>query len=115
MVIDDSIIRSGLKVARTMGLGGLASEVAESGPQREVDTGKKDISDWMTLTGDGSVRRLSLDVAQINESFVSQGDKRAVDRPEKARKPTLSSTSISLLQMYLQSACRCWAKQNMPT
>ena len=83
MVIDDSIIRSGLKVARTLGLGGLASEVAESGPQREVDTGKKDISDWMTLTGDGSVRRLSLDVAQINESFVSQGDKRAVDRPEK--------------------------------
>ncbi|MES0883501.1 4Fe-4S binding protein [Roseibium sp. SCP14] len=82
MVIDDSIVRSGLKVARALGLGGLAPEVAEKGPQLEIDYEKQDVSDWMTLTGDGSVRRMSLDVAQINEAFVDQGDQRAIARPE---------------------------------
>lgn len=82
MVIDDSIVRSGLKVARAMGLGGLAPEVAEKGPRLEIDYEKKDVSDWMTLTGDGSVRRMSLDVAQINDAFVEQGDQRAIARPE---------------------------------
>ncbi|WP_417714788.1 4Fe-4S binding protein [Roseibium sp. SCP15] len=82
MVIDDSIVRSGLKVARALGLGGLAPEVAEQGPQLEIDFDKQEVSDWMTLTGDGSVRRMSLDVAQINEAFVEQGDERAIARPE---------------------------------
>ena len=82
MVIDDSIVRSGLKVARGLGLGGLAPEVAGTGPALEIDPDKNDVRDWMTLTGDGSVRRLSLDVAQINSAFLSQGDPRAVSRPE---------------------------------
>lgn len=82
MVIDDSIVRSGLKVARALGLGGLAPEIADTGPQKEIDTEKQEVLDWMTLTGDGSVRRLSLDVAQINEAFSAQGDPRAVARPE---------------------------------
>ena len=82
MVIDDSIIRSGLKVARALGLGGLAAEVADQGPGKEIDLEKREISDWTTLTGDGSVRRLSLDVAQINDAFLQQGDPRALKRPE---------------------------------
>ncbi|MHA7774631.1 4Fe-4S binding protein [Roseibium sp. M-1] len=82
MVIDDSIIRSGLKVARALGLGGLAPDIADQGPQKEIDPEKREISDWSTLTGDGSVRRLSLDVAQINEAFRRQGDPRALKRPE---------------------------------
>lgn len=82
MVIDDSIVRSGLKVARALGLGGLAPEIADTGPQKEIDTEKQEVLDWMTLTGDGSVRRLSLNVAQINEAFSAQGDPRAVARPE---------------------------------
>ena len=82
MVIDDSIIRSGLKVARALGLGGLAAEVADQGPRKEIDPDKREISDWTTLTGDGSVRRLSLDVAQLNDAFRQQGDPRALKRPE---------------------------------
>ncbi|MBN9672713.1 4Fe-4S binding protein [Roseibium aggregatum] len=82
MVIDDSIVRAGLKVARALGLGGLAVEAGPSGPAKEIDASKQDVQDWMTLTGDGSVRRLSLDVAQINQAFAEQGDARAIGRPE---------------------------------
>lgn len=83
MVIDDSIVRAGLKVARLLGLGGLAPQVVAAGPKKEIDTGRQDILDWMTLTGDGSVRRMSLDVAQVNDAFAVQGDSRAIARPEK--------------------------------
>lgn len=82
MVIDDSIVRSGLKVSRALGLGGLAPEKVDTGPRMIVDTDQQNIEDWMTLTGDGSVRRMSLDIAQINEAFVQQGDERAIKRPE---------------------------------
>jgi len=82
MVIDDSIVRSGLKVARALGLGGLAEEIADTGPRMVVDTNLQTVKDWATLTRDGSVRRMSLDVAQINEAFVQQGDERAIARPE---------------------------------
>ena len=38
---------------------------------------------WDSLLGDGSVRRLHLTNAQINQSFVEQGNIKAVARPEK--------------------------------
>ncbi|WP_298983045.1 NosR/NirI family protein [uncultured Roseibium sp.] len=82
MVIDDSIVRSGLKVARALSLGGLVPELADEGPQKEIDPGLQEVADWLTLTGDGSVRRMSLDIAQINNSFELQGDPRAIARPE---------------------------------
>lgn len=83
MVIDDSIIRSGLKVARSLGLGGLKEDAGTSGPKMVIDPTIDETADWQTLTGDGSVRRLSLDVAQLNEAFVREGDPRAIARPEK--------------------------------
>ncbi|QDG79858.1 regulatory protein NosR [Labrenzia sp. PHM005] len=82
MVIDDSIVRAGIKVARFLGLGGLVQAVADTGPKKIIDYEKVAVSDWMTMTGDGSVRRMSLDVAQVNEAFVAQGDPRAIKRPE---------------------------------
>ncbi len=82
MVIDDSIVRAGIKVARTLGLGGLSEASADTGPQMVIDADNQDIEDWMTLTGDGSIRRLSLDIGQINEAFVEQGDPKAIARPE---------------------------------
>ena len=36
------------------------------------------------MEGDGTLRRLSLDVGQINEAFVALGDPRAIARPETA-------------------------------
>tara|TARA_R100000935_G_scaffold58848_1_gene98540 strand:- start:1712 stop:3913 length:2202 start_codon:yes stop_codon:yes gene_type:complete len=77
MVIDDSIVRAGLKVARALGLGGLAVEGSGTGPQFEVNLDAQAAKDWMTLEGDGTLRRLSLDVGQINAAFDAMDDVRA--------------------------------------
>ena len=85
MVIDDSILQSGLCVARTLGLGGLAAETADDGPKRSIVTAAGEPQDWPALLGDGSVRRLSLDVGTINEAFAASGDAEAAQRPEPGR------------------------------
>lgn len=86
IVIDDSIVRAGLKVARSLGLGGLEPELASAGPTRSLAMPSGDdvtISDWQTLAGDGSIRSLRLDVGQVNTAFEEAGDPRAIKRPEK--------------------------------
>jgi NosR/NirI family nitrous oxide reductase transcriptional regulator len=80
MVIDDSILRAGLKVARALGLGGLTAPV-ETGPTVEFAPDAVAAGDWLTLVGDGTVRRLSLDVGQINAVFSENPDPRAGERP----------------------------------
>ena len=79
MVIDDSIIRSGLKVARALSLGGLKPEVAATGPKAVI---ANDVAagDWAKMVGEGSVRRLSLDVGQVNAAFAALPDTRAAAR-----------------------------------
>jgi NosR/NirI family nitrous oxide reductase transcriptional regulator len=81
MVIDDSLVRAGIKVARAVGLGGL-SPVQADGPKREVDMARDETADWTQLAGDGSIRRMTLDVGQINAAFEATGDARAIKRPE---------------------------------
>ncbi|MDO6616499.1 MULTISPECIES: NosR/NirI family protein [Pacificibacter] len=80
MVIDDNIVRAGLKVARQLGLGGLAVEETNTGPQFEINPDAEASTDWMTLEGDGTLRRLSLDVGQINAAFAAMEDERAGKR-----------------------------------
>ncbi|MES2550662.1 MAG: FMN-binding protein, partial [Pseudomonadota bacterium] len=80
MVIDDSIVRSGLKVARALGLGGLAADAAPTGPAFELNPDANAAPDWMTLEGDGTLRRLSVDVGQVNAAFAALGDPRAIAR-----------------------------------
>ena len=80
MVIDDSIVRSGLKVARALGLGGLAPEAAAAGPQVEINPEAQAPADWAAMEGDGTLRRLSLDVGQVNAAFAALEDKRAAER-----------------------------------
>ncbi len=80
MVIDDSIVRAGLKVARALGLGGLAPDAAATGPAFELNPDATAAQDWTTLEGDGTLRRLSLDVGQVNEAFAALGDPRAIER-----------------------------------
>ncbi|WP_027245791.1 NosR/NirI family protein [Leisingera daeponensis] len=82
MVIDDSLVRAGIKVARALGLGGL-SPVQADGPKRELDMAREEAADWTTLAGDGSVRRMTLDVGQINTAFEATGDQRAIRRRER--------------------------------
>ena len=80
MVIDDSVVRSGLKVARALGLGGLAADAAPTGPAFELNPDATAAPDWMTLEGDGTLRRLSVDVGQVNAAFAALGDPRAIAR-----------------------------------
>ncbi len=80
MVIDDSIVRSGLKVARALGLGGLAPEVESAGPRFEIAANAAGPADWAEAEGDGTLRRLLLDVAQVNAAFAEHPDPRARER-----------------------------------
>ena len=79
MVIDDSIVRAGLKVARALGLGGLTAELS-TGPAFEIDADATAPDSWMEMEGDGTVRRLSLDVGQVNAAFDAMDDARAARR-----------------------------------
>ncbi|NBZ89135.1 4Fe-4S binding protein [Stagnihabitans tardus] len=79
MVIDDSILRSGIKVARALGLGGLKAET--EGPRAEIDPMATAPEGWQALEGDGTIRRLSLDVGQVNAAFAALPDPRAAERP----------------------------------
>ncbi len=79
MVIDDSIRRAGVRVARALGLGGL-SAAAATGPAVEMNPDAVAATDWTGLVGDGTVRRLSLDVGQINAAFATNPDPRAAAR-----------------------------------
>ena len=98
MIIDDSVVRAGIKVARAMGLGGLAPSV-DTGPGRLVNMDLNEISDWTTLSGDGSIRRITLDVGQVNAAFEATGDEKAIKRPE----PGAPGDTFIDLQMALVS------------
>ncbi|TYO84568.1 NosR/NirI family protein [Oceanicella actignis] len=82
MIIDDSILRASVKVARALGLGGLTPEVDDA-LKFEINPDASVENDWMALLGDGTVRRLSLDVGQVNAAFEAMGDPRAASRPAK--------------------------------
>lgn len=82
MVIDDSIRRSGIKAARALGLEGFAAGTGPAADVKVVDRSKDTVTDWTKLTGDGSIRRFSLSVAEINAAFDKLGDTRAADHRE---------------------------------
>ncbi|MCZ0963128.1 4Fe-4S binding protein [Paracoccus sp. EF6] len=100
MVIDDSIIRSGLKVARALGLGGLAPVAAAAGPRFEIDPAAAAPADWATMEGDGTLRRLSLDVGQVNEAFAASPDIRAAQRAlTEAPETTFIDMQVALVSV----------------
>ncbi len=94
MVIDDGIIRAGLKVARALGLGGLAAEVS-SGTLYEIDAAADAPASWMEMEGDGTIRRLSLDVGQVNAAFD------AMDDPRATRRALTDPPEITFIDMQL--------------
>ncbi len=98
MVLDDSILRSGLKVARALGLGGLAPETVV-GPAFEVDPTATAPANWLAMEGDGTLRRLALDVGQVNAAFAALGDPRATAKPETAP----ADTTFTEMQVALVS------------
>ena len=82
MIIDDSVVRSSIKVARALGLGGLNNDAANAGPTHVLNMEERTIRDWSTMAGDGTVRRMTLDIGQINEAFAATGDKRVLKYEE---------------------------------
>lgn len=81
IVIDDSIRRSALKLARARGLAGLATST-ERGPTRRLRAEEPKIEDWQTLLGDGSIRQLVLSVGDVNAAFAAIGQSEAAAKPE---------------------------------
>ena len=83
LVIDDAIRRSAVRMARALGLAGLGGEQASGAPTRgELDPSQEGVDDWMTLIGDGSVRRLNLSVGEVTADFAAAGKDKAAARPE---------------------------------
>ncbi|MEH6403885.1 MAG: 4Fe-4S binding protein [Sneathiella sp.] len=83
MVIDDSLKRAAVRAARLLGLGGLTSKVSVAKAKRSLIVSGETPVDWTTLIGDGSVRRLKLNLNDVNKSFLRQGNEKAIARPEK--------------------------------
>ncbi len=82
MIIDDSIVRSGIKVARLLRLGGLNNDAANAGPTHILNMDENSLRDWISMAGDGTTRRMILDVGQINEAFAASGDDRVLKHVE---------------------------------
>jgi len=83
MVMDDTILRSAIKVARLYGLSGLRAERKPAGPVASVNQDINETEDWLGLVSDGSVRRLKISLQQINQAFVDSGNPLALEFPEE--------------------------------
>ena len=82
-VIAESMMRSATRVARAQSIGGPAQRDAAASI-RELDPSHEAPPDWLGLTGEGSVRRLSRSVGDVTEAFKRANNPEAVDRPEVA-------------------------------
>ena len=83
MVMDDSIVGAAMKVVRQLGLGGIPAQTTEAEiPERSLLEAEPEQLDWNSLLGDGSVRRLHLTVAELNQAFEQSGNPLAAARPE---------------------------------
>ena len=85
LVMGDSIVRSATKLIKSGRLGNQGSAVAGTAPQvsKTIDYSKGTARDWQSLVGDGSVRRLTLTVADVNQVFEKTGNAAAAARPEE--------------------------------
>ena len=85
MVMDDNILRSAIKVARTHRLGGLQPKPEDTGPRAVInaEAAEGEIEDWQALLSDGSVHQLALTLEQVNAAFAASGDPLAMKQPEE--------------------------------
>lgn len=82
LVIEDSIFRASLKVARNLGLAGLKPRVAKPKITRTINKELTGEADWETLLGDGAVRKWRLSVGDVNQAFIEAGNAKAIAKPE---------------------------------
>jgi NosR/NirI family nitrous oxide reductase transcriptional regulator len=84
LVMGDSIVRSATRLIRSGRLSGQGTApAAASQVAKTIDPGNGTVRDWESLVGDGSVRRLTLSVADINQAFEKSGNAAAAARPEE--------------------------------
>jgi hypothetical protein len=108
MVIDDSIVRSGIRVARALGLGGLVPAAAPTGPRFAIDPDASAAG----LVHAGRRRHraaLSLDVGQVNAAFEQMDDPRAAPADDGVPGRHLHRPLRRPGQRSRRSATRCWA------
>jgi NosR/NirI family nitrous oxide reductase transcriptional regulator len=89
LVMGDSVVRSAVRLIRGGRLGASGPAAGAAGAAaptavKTIDPTKSEIRDWQTLLGDGSVRRLSLTVGEVNERFAQAGNQEAANNPETA-------------------------------
>ncbi|WP_262266337.1 NosR/NirI family protein [Microvirga yunnanensis] len=87
LVMGDSVVRSAVRLIRSGRLGtaqGAPAAAAAPPAVKTLDLTKSEVRDWQTLLGDGSVRRLSLTVGEVNERFAQAGNQEAANNPETA-------------------------------
>ncbi len=93
-VIDDSIVRSAIKITRWYGLGGLKAETKKPvKSKKEVDKSQDEVLDWIELVSNGSVKRLKLSEGDVNKAFVkAAGNKKQI----RTRKGSADDVFIEL-------------------
>lgn len=85
LVIADSVMRSTIRLLRGGRLSGTAAPPMSEPPARAAATlvpGPGEVRDWEALLGNGSVRRLHLSIAELNDAFARSGNAAATERPE---------------------------------
>ena len=83
MVMDDTILRSAIMVAREYELGGLRPEQKRTGPNYIVDPEISVIQNWQTLIDEGAIQKLVLTIDEVNEAFIATGDPLAAAKAEQ--------------------------------
>lgn len=73
MVVDDGLLRTALRVARSRGLAGFPPESAVESAKATLRQLPFAHRDWASLLGDGSIRRLSLTNGDVDEAFKKMG------------------------------------------
>lgn len=87
LVMADSVMRSAARLIRSGRLGGPAAVAAAAAPPqiRQIDTDRSDVRGWEDLVGDGSVRRLSLSIGEVNAAFARAGNAEAAGNAESGQ------------------------------
>jgi NosR/NirI family nitrous oxide reductase transcriptional regulator len=83
MVMDDTILRSTIMVAREFGLGGLRPKQKRKGPVYAVDPEISVIQNWQTLVAEGAVRKLILSIDEVNKAFDATGNLLAAEKAQQ--------------------------------
>ena len=83
-VVEDSLVRAGLRVAFTLGLGGLEMPERPEGTYPVVNPEAEAPAGWEALLEAGIVRRLELTNATVDRAFAQPGQHpKAVDHPTR--------------------------------